>query len=349
MRKKKTLRKKVDSYFYEHSIQKAIVSNGFAIFVCALSGLIFAFGFRAFLAPSGISPDPDVSSSLGLRLVSGGVSGLSQVVIASIGLFKGSPVTDGYDVIYSCLYFGFNVPIIILAWKGIGKRYTLLTLMCVGFASLFSSLLGVFEESLFTPIATFADANGGLATRALLAAVCTGISSAIAYRIDGSAGGIDVVAHYIAIKKSQLVGKYSLVINFFTVTLYTVISISTVGWGTEKAGQLFVATLFSILYLFVCMIIIDAINTRNRKVKIEVITERKDLGKILIGSVPHGATVIQGKGVFSDRDKYVLIMIVSIRETKETADLIRELDPSAFVTVTDLRQVYGRFYLPPIR
>ena len=348
MRKKKTLRKKVDAYFYDHAVQKSILTNGFAVFVCALSGLIFAFGFRAFLAPACL---PQLTASDGMKLVSGGVSGISQLIIAIADLIsRGAIEGNGiYDVVYSCLYFGLNIPIIILAFRGIGKRYTLLTLMTVGFSSLFSTLLRYVDDSLFTPIAVFVDQNGGLVTRALLAGVCTGISSAIAYRIDGSAGGIDVVAHYIALKKSQLVGKYSLAINFVTVSVYTIVTISSVGWGTGKAGHVFVASLFSVLYLFVCMMIIDTINSRNRKVKIEVITEQADLGKILIGSIPHGVTLTQGKGVFSDREKYVLTTIVSIREAKATAELIREIDPHAFVTVTDLRQVYGRFFLPPIR
>ncbi len=348
MRKKKSFRKKVDAYFYDHAAQKFVVKNGFAVLVCALSGFIFAFGFRAFLAPSCLS---ELAVSDGLKLVSGGVSGISQTIIAVIDLITDKAIEGRgiYDLIYSILYFSFNIPVIILAFRGIGKRYTLLTLMTVGFSSLFSTLLGYMDASLFTPIAKFVDSNGGLVTRALLAGVCTGLSSAIAYRIDGSAGGIDVIAHYIAIKKSQLVGKYSVAINFLTVSLYTIVSISSVGWGTSKASHVFVASLFSILYLFVSMMIIDLINSRNRKVRIEVITERKDLGAILIGSVPHGATMTQGTGVFSGREKYVLIMIVSIRETKETANLIHEIDPAAFVTVTDLRQVYGRFFLPPIR
>ncbi len=348
MKKKKTFRKKVDAYFYEHEVQKNILTNGFAVLVCALSGFIFAFGFRAFLAPSCLN---QLEASNGLKLVSGGVSGISQAIIAFVDLVGGNVIEGNgiYDIVYSLLYFGLNVPIVILAFRGIGKRYTLFTLLTVGFSSLFSTVLRYTDDSLFTPIATFVDQNGGLVTRALLAGVCTGISSAIAYRIDGSAGGIDVVAHYIAIKKSQLVGKYSVAMNFVTVTLYTILSISAVGWGTSMAGHVFVASLFSVLYLFVCMMIIDLINSRNRKVQIEVVTEMKDLGKILIGSVPHGATVMQGKGVFSDRDKYVLTMIVSSRESKATAELIREIDPSAFVTVTDLRQVYGRFFLPPIR
>lgn len=102
-----------------------------------------------------------------------------------------------------------------------------------------------------------------------------GISSAIAYKIDASAGGIDVIAYYIALKKSKLVGRYSVYINTITISLYTLFTISDAGWGTQQAARAFVATLFSILYLFVCMFIIDLINVRNKKFKIEAISEKR--------------------------------------------------------------------------
>lgn len=348
MAKKKTFRKKVEDHFYDHPIQKGLFTNGWAFLVITFSAFLFAFGFRAFLAPSNMS---ELTRSGGLKLVSGGVSGISQTIIAFVEWVFGHPIEKNgiYDVIYSVLYFGINIPVFIIAWKGIGKRFALFTLINVGLASLFSTLLRYADESLFWQISRFVDENGGLVTRALLAGICTGISSAVAYKVDASAGGIDVIAYYIALKKSRLVGRYSVYINTVTIVLFTLFSISDAGWGTAAAAQVFVATLFSILYLFVCMFLIDAINVRNKKVKIEAISEMEDLGKILIGNVPHGATVSYGKGAFTGKDKFIFTMVVSSYEVKSTIRVIKEADPNAFIDVFPLQHVYGRFYLPPIR
>lgn len=341
---RKRLSKKIQDHFYDHPYQKNTLQWSWAVLVTAVSSFIFAFGFRAFIAPSNME-------TLGIqRLVSGGVSGLSQTIMAFVELF-GHPIsTHGvYDIVYSILYFGINIPVFILAFRGIGKRFAVLTLLNVGLVSAFTSLLRYADASLFHPISEFVDLNGGLVTRALLGGICTGISSAIMYKIDGSAGGIDAVAYYVALKKSVLVGKYSVFINAFIITVYTTLSITDVGWGSQMAAQVFVATLMSILYLFVCMFVVDAINVRNKKVKVEAISEMKDLGKILIGNLPHGATMVPGYGAFTEHEKYIFTMIVSSYEVKQTIRVIQEADPNAFVDVTELKQVTGRFFLPPIR
>ena len=46
-------------------------------------------------------------------------------------------------------------------------------------------------------------------TRVLFAGVCTGLSSAIAFKGDFSCGGIDVLTYYFALRKSTSIGKYS--------------------------------------------------------------------------------------------------------------------------------------------
>lgn len=344
MDKKKRFRRKIEDHFYDHPIQKNILTYSWSLLVTVISSFVFAFGFRAFIAPSNMG---DLQT---LRLVSGGVSGLSQTVIAFVELF-GRPIeTHGiYDIVYSILYFGINVPVFIIAWRGIGKRFAFFTFINVLLASAFTSVLRYADENFFHVISKFIEDNGGLVTRALLGGVCTGISSAIMYKIDASAGGIDVVAYYIALKKSKLVGKYSVLINGVTITLYTLLSITDAGWGSEQAAKVFVATLFSVLYLFVTMFMIDTINLRNKKVKVEAISEMEDLGKILIGNLPHGATMVKGNGAFTGHDKFIFEMIVSSYEVNHTVQVIKEADPRAFVSVTELKHVYGRFYLPPIR
>lgn len=345
MGKKRPLRKKIQDHFYDHPVQKNVLSGSWAFLVTAVSSFVFAFGFRAFIAPSNMD-------TLGtMRLVSGGVSGIAQVFIAIVELAFGHPIENNgiYDIVYSALYFGINVPVFIISWRGIGKRFAILTFINVLLVSLFTSLLRYADDSLFHPISTFIEENGGLATRALLGGICTGISSAIMFKIDASAGGIDAVAYYIALKKSVLVGKYSVFINAATITIYTLLTITDVGWGSTVAARVFVATLMSILYLFVCMFVVDSINIRNKKVKIEAISEMEDLGKILIGNLPHGATMVKGVGAFTGHDKYIFTMIVSSYEVRQTVQVIREADPHAFVDVCELKQVMGRFFLPPIR
>ena len=239
MAHKKTFRRKVSDYLYDHPYKKSAIQYSWLLLVTMFSAFLFAFGFRAFIAPT-------IAEN---RLISGGVSGISQTIIAIVELSSNDVISRNniYDIIYSGIYFTINIPIFVLAWRGIGKRFAIFTLINVGLASAFTSLLRFADEPFFNVINNFISANGGLATRALLGGICTGVSSAIAYKVDASAGGMDVVAYYIALKKSRLVGRYSVYINIVTISIYTLISITDVGWGTPPAAEIFVATLFSVL------------------------------------------------------------------------------------------------------
>ena len=348
MTKRKNVFERAKAKLYDHPVLRRVLNSGWAYLVVTLSAFLFAFGFRTFMAPSNAA---QLETSGSLNLVGGGVSGISQTIIQFVDLVSGHSVSQNnlYSILYSILYFGLNIPVFIVGWIGVGKRFTILTLINVAEVSLFNYLLGFADEALFFKIADFVDQNGGLVTRALLAGVCTGVSSAIAYKVDASAGGIDVIAYYIALKKSQLVGRYSVYINIATVTLYTLIVITDAGWGTDKAAQLFVATLFSVLYMLVVMLVIDLINLRNKKVRIEAVTANPDLGKIIMANIPHGATLIHGEGAYTGQEKYIFEIVISTYEIKETVKVIREADPGAFVQLIELKQVYGRFFLPPVR
>ncbi|MBQ9457163.1 MAG: YitT family protein [Bacilli bacterium] len=344
--KKRSFKARFEDVVYDHPFLKASLHEGFSVLIMVFSAFLFAFGFKCFISPANLAEMAD-----GHRLVSGGVSGVAQVILLIGDLCSNHGVTGNhlYDTLYSIMYFGLNVPLFILAWRGIGKRFTILTLMNVGLVSVFNVVLGFFDEPILFKIAEFCAENGNLITRAVFAGVCTGVSSAIAYRVGASAGGMDVIAYYIALKKSTLVGRYSVYINAVTMSIYTVLSITESGWGTVEASHAFVATLFSVVYLIMTMLVVDIINQRNKKVRVEVISNLPDLGQIVMANIPHGATIVKGTGAFTGAEKYIVTVIISMYEVKKTVQIIRNADPAAFVTVVELKQVYGNFFIPPIK
>ena len=355
MSHKRTFRQKIVDRLYDHPYLKRGLVDGWGVICMALSAFIFAFGFKCFLAPNFIMTSHEVNGVLidpVLKLVSGGLSGISQVVIEFIELVSNHAVTtnNAYTVVYSLLYFGLNIPIFFIAFFGIGKRFGIMTAINVIFVAIFNNLLalGDGEDGIITQISYWANANGGLLSRAIFGGVCTGLSSALAYKMDASAGGIDVIAYWVALRKRDQVGRYSLIINAFTVTIFTILSIMEYGVGNQ-AAHVFVASLFSVVYLLVVTTVIDMIDLRNKKIKITVVSDMPDLGKIIISNIPHGATMVSGKGVFSSKDKFIIDLVVSSYEVKHTVKVIREADPKAFVEVMELKQVFGRFHLPPIR
>lgn len=336
MRIMKSLKKKINNYTYKHIWLRYIYDYGFSVVATVLSALIFVFGMVLFLEPS-LSGAPEA----GPAMVSGGSSGAAQVIkLLIFSLTKLDPKNE--RIVLSSLYLLINIPLIILAFKGVGKRFAIFTLMNVGCVFLFTNLLN-FE--FLKNIALYVGTNAGLLARALFAGMCTGLSSAMAYRIDASAGGFDIVSFYISAKKSTLAGKYGVMINGAIVASFAIVSgITQKNYATAIGGAL-----FSFVYLITVMLVIDLINIRNKKAQLQISTTNKDLPQLLMANIPHGATVVNAKGGFTNNDSFLIYMVISTTEIKRSVDVIKELDPHSFVCVTSLHSVYGNFHMKPIK
>ena len=100
--------------------------------------------------------------------------------------------------------------------------------------------------------------------------------------------------------------------------------------------------------IVVVMLVVDFINTRNKKVQVQIVTSVEGIENVLIANFPHSATVMKGKGGYSRSEKNVLYMVVSSNEVKHVVSLVRKIDPHSFISVTSLIQAYGNFYIKPI-
>ena len=338
---KKSLKDRYVTWSYEHIAAKRVIEYSLMFLVCTLSAFIFSFGFRSFLQP--INP----SGANPASLVSGGVSGISQdITILLEIIFPGLPGSPISNYLYSILYFGLNIPVFVLSWFGVGKRYTIFTLINVIEVSVFTSLLQNFE---FTyKLSVIIEANGGFLSRALFAGICTGIAGALAFKFDFSDGGIDAVANYMAIKKSTSVGKYAVILNLIIVSVFAVLSAVQNRFGGDSI-EIIGSALFSAMYMIVASFVIDMINIRNKKVEIKIVTSKQELSKILLLQIPHGQTLTKGVGAYSGQERNIITMVVSAYEVNTVIKIVRKEDPSAFVQATTLQQVYGRFFIPPVK
>ncbi len=331
------------AYLQEHKKMHLIYENGLIFLMSTISALIFAFGFNVFMAPtlSGISP-----------IASGGMSGVSQVLTAILRLCGWRDLDE--NIAHSLLYFLLNVPLMILAFLGIGKRFAIYTLINVIETSIFIRFITPIYIPLLKDVTDLVTAEGGYLSRVLFGGVCTGLSSAICFKFEISTGGIDIIAYYISLRKRTNVGKYSALCNGLSVTLFTLFSIlDVVIYGTSGDMNIaiadpFVRLLFSVIYLFTCAMVIDAINIRNKKVRIEAVTSLRSLGTELVHNNHHGVTVVEAHGAYTGQVRYIVTMVVSAYEVKSIIRFIHQIDEHAFIQTQTINQVYGRFYMKPV-
>ena len=350
-KEKRTIGERYRAWAYDHTGWGKAFEYAWLFLICTVSAFLFAFGFRAFIAPE----DP-AGQVVMQRLISGGISGVSQNIGIVIELIF--PQLAKYEPSFvPILYFVLNIPIFFLAFKGIGVRFGVFTLINVVEVSLITNFLPQSET--MWQIAQFvSDKGGGLLARALFAGVTTGMASAIALKFDFSDGGIDVIAYYFAIKKSTSVGKYSIALNSVTVVLFTILSVVQFheepnlvpDFGeTGPVIAYLVGALYAVVYTIVVALMIDLVNRRNKKSELKVMTSMPDLYKMMLINLPHGATITEGKGAYTGEKRYIITMVISYYEVNRAVKLIMKEDPKAFIQVSPIEQVYGRFFIRPIK
>jgi uncharacterized membrane-anchored protein YitT (DUF2179 family) len=71
--------------------------------------------------------------------------------------------------------------------------------------------------------------------------------------------------------------------------------------------------------------------------------------KVIMEKFQHGCTVVKAKGGFTNNDKYIIYIVVSSVEAQQVIRLVRLVDPNSFIDESYSHQVYGRFFIKPIK
>ncbi len=366
-------RRGVKDFFLDHP-RTNFCSEQLVLLVLELvSAFIFAYGFRAFIAPSRvpwnvieeqglqlIKDNPlfnfdqaqyealDLATAASLvnpsHLVSGGASGIGQVLTRIVLLCGVTSIPS--QTLQSLFYFVVNLPIIILGFLKVGKKFTFYSLVNVILTSI---LIDAIPQSWCELINIYDD---NLA-RALAGGLTTGVSSGLALRIGTSTGGVDIISLYVAEKKGTTVGKYSLIMNTCTVITYTVLCFfhAPADGGVdafENGATQLTMSLYTIIYFFTQTIIVDSLNTKNKKTELQVFTTSKVMNRVLVHGFPHACTIQEGRGGYSGAPLNVIYIVVSHSEVKKAIRIMHQVDPSCFISVLSTKQVYGKFYTKPI-
>ena len=336
-KKRERIKKQVDNFLFDHYIFKMVLDYFASFLVAATSAVIFAFGFACFTTP--LNPN-------GFVLATGGVSGVVQVISLIIELATGSP--EYRTIIQSIGYTVLNIPLLVFSFFKIGKKFTVFTFINVILSSIFITVFSQTGVARTVASCEFPDGTMPLNTiivRVLFAGVCTGIASSLSFAGGISCGGIDIISFYLGARKSTQIGRYGVMINAAIVLTYALLRCVSPSFTLAYALY---SMIFSVIYLMEVGVIIDAINLRNKKVSLQIITSKEHMPEIIIANFPHSATVVDGKGAYSGTSKTVFWMVVSSSEVKRVVNIAKKIDEHVFITATPLKQVYGNFFIKPL-
>lgn len=258
-----------------------------------IGSLLVAFAFNLFLIPH--------------KVLSSGLGGIAII----IGIFT--------HLNAGLVNFILNVPILIIGYVQLGRRFFFNTVL-----SVFILSIGMYVIPIH-PIA-----NESLLS-SLFGGVLVGAGVALVFNSNGSTGGFDVIGLILSQKKDIKLG------GFFTMLNTVVIGISGFFFNWDAA-------LNSLLSIYVMGKVIDTIHTKHRKLTLMIVTNKtEEMKEALLSSFVRGITLLDGEGAYSNEKKRVLMTVISKDELVAIKNLIAHTDPQAFVNITETIEVLGLF------
>ncbi len=321
-----------------------------------------------------------------IGIVSSGITGISQLIVGVIGKYvEGAHQADRYT---GFLILLINIPLIAFGWRGVSKKFAILTTVSVVFQFIFVTLLNTFtlsplvfflgggkevllgegEEAFKFVYGIAADGNGavmnglidviksgrleifwdidqisaiktgfaqnvGIGEKVLLAFVgglVTGFGLAFALKNGGSTGGMDIISNYLAKAKRINFTKLSSIVDSSIIGLSALLSVE--------------GMLLAIIRIVVSIKTIDQLYASYKITRLEIITTKaKEISTELMSKFTHSVTYHEAIGAYTNSQRQVMMVCVSKYEVEEYINIIKRIDPDAFIVTAKVKVLRSNF------
>lgn len=250
----------------------------------------------------------------------GGITGISQIL---------ANVIIKQPMLKSVFVAVFNIPLFIMGWRSVSKRFAVLSLASVGLQVALIALFQLAYDKGFDPLKDMSDNTLILA---LVGGMLCGAGCGIPLRCGSSTGGMDIVSQSFSMKTGIP----------FALISGTVDTIIIVG-GAIAGGSVSIG-IYTIIRLIVHVITLDKIHTIYKYQKVSIITEKvEEIKTALIERFPHGITIFAATGAYTNTQKWVLESVVLTYELEEYREIVKKLDSNAFVYHSSVKDIMGKF------
>lgn len=252
------------------------------------SALLQTFLIQAFSNPADLLP----SGFTGVAILMDRITSLGGIHInTSVGMLA------------------LNIPVAIMCWNSISKRFVLFSMAQVALSSLF---LQVFD---------FAPLLGDKMMLVIFGGVISGLSIAIALKAGASTGGTDFIALWVSNRTGKTIWGFIFTFNCLMLVVFG----AMFGWDNAA---------YSIVFQFISTKTIDSFYHRYDRVTLQVTTKRADeIMSTYTAHFQHGISCAEVIGGYSREKMYLLHTVVSTYESEDIIKLMHEIDPDVVINM----------------
>ena len=269
-----------------------------------VAGVINAFGVTVFLAP--------------VKLYDSGISGTSMLL---------GQITPAY-LSLSVFLLVLNIPLFLYGLKRQGAVFTIYAIYTVAIYSLAAWLITdvlPIDVSMASPLA-----GTDLLLCALFGGLISGTGSGLAIRYGGAMDGIEVMAVIFAKRLGISVGTFVMIYN---VVLYVICGLVIRSW---------ILPLYSIVTYFAALKTVDFIvdGIDRAKCAIIITVRPTEVCAALSETFETGTTRLEATGGYTNTPRSMIYFIVNRFQVTRLKDLVHKIDPTAYITISDVADVF---------
>ena len=245
------------------------------------------------------------------EIVAGGMSGLAVLLHLLNEKLK-----------IGMLLIALNVPVLLLGLKFCGLKFIIKCLITIVVLGVATDLLAVLDPMTDNPV--LASLYGG---------VCQGIGIGLFVKYEYSSGG------------TELLGR---VINRFIRVLKIPVCVGILDGIIVVLGAIFTKNpdnmLYALIVIFVSTKVSEIVLVGLDKSKLCIIITDKgaEISETLLKNSPRGITMLNGKGMYTNKDHDVLLTCVKNHQLTQLKQIINSIDPKAFIIINDSVEVRGQ-------
>ena len=267
------------------------------------------------------------------KVVPGGVSGLAMAIHYLTGLSVGM------------LIWIFNIPLFLWGLKELGKQFGMRTFVGFTLNSLFIDLfrgdIPGFHYIRFQDSATIQDLyKNDFLFLILIGSVLIGVGLGIIFKFKGTTAGSDIIASIMHKRYGIKPGQAIMFTDFFVIALAGII-IEVRNLSPNRPAL--VLTFYAIFLLFISSRLIDVIIDGFDYARAAYIISDKfeEISDAIRNELGRGITAVKTRGVYKNVEREMLMTVVPLREVTKLVDVVREVDPHAFVIIYNVHEVLG--------
>lgn len=241
------------------------------------------------------------------EVASGGVSGISTILK---GLFDWKP---------AFVQWAFNIPLFIAGVILLGRNFGAKTAVGTVFLPFVVFLTEAWEPWTLNPL-----------LGALFGGILVGLGLGIVFRGNASTGGTDLAAQIITKYTGFTLGTSVALIDGLIVLAAAIV------FDIEKG-------LYALVGLYVTTKTIDLVQVGfGRSKLVYIITNKQvEMRDAIYEEIDRGVTKLTATGGYTEAEKPILLVVVHQTEFTRLKKLVKDVDPAAFVIVSDAAEVLG--------